>query len=118
MTDQFACMVSDVEPGAALLAELTLENGRDIPVSIVRADDGEFYAIDDLCTHGEVSLSEGEVSGYFVECWAHGSRFDVRNGEPEDLPAVTAVKTYPVRIDDERVLVDVDNPKTSPKEII
>lgn len=116
MAEQLACLVSDLEPGSATLAELTLENGRDIPVAIVRTEDGEFYAIDDLCTHGAVSLSEGEVQGCFVECWAHGSRFDVRTGHPDELPAITPVKTYPVRVDGERVLVDADNPKPSVKE--
>ncbi len=116
MSDQFACLVTDLEPGSARLAELTLENGRDIPIAIIRTDEGDFYAIDDLCTHGEVSLSEGEVQGCYVECWAHGSRFDVRTGEPDELPAIFPVKTYPVRIDGERVLVDVDNPKVSVKE--
>lgn len=116
MTDQFACLVTDLEPGTAQLAELTLENGREIPIAIVRSDDGDFYAIDDLCTHGEVSLSEGEVQGCYIECWAHGSRFDVRTGEPDELPAIFPVKTYPVCIDGERVLVDVDNPKASVKE--
>jgi len=118
MSEQLACLTTDLEPGSAMLAELTLASGRDIPVAIVRTDDGEFYAIDDLCTHGEVSLSEGEVIGCFVECWAHGSRFDVRTGEPDELPAITPVKTYPVRIDGERVLVDVDAPKTSQKETV
>jgi 3-phenylpropionate/trans-cinnamate dioxygenase ferredoxin component len=116
MSEQLACMVGDLEPGTSMLAELTLANGADIPVAIVRSDDGDFYAIDDLCTHGEVSLAEGEVDGCFVECWAHGSRFDVRTGEPDELPAITPVKTYPVRVDGERVLVDVDAPKTSQKE--
>ena len=54
----------------------------------------------------------------FVECWAHGSRFDVRTGEPDELPAIIPVKTYPVRVDGERVLVDVDAPKTSQKETV
>jgi len=61
-------------------------------------------------------LSEGDVDGCFIECWAHGSRFDVRTGEPDQLPAIYPVKTYPVRIEDGRVLVDADNPKTSNKE--
>lgn len=116
MSEQFACLTTELEPGTAMLAELTLEGGKDIPVAVFHAEDGEFYAIDDLCTHGEVSLSEGEVAGCFVECWAHGSRFDLRTGEPDELPAITPVNTYPVRIDGERVLVDVDNPKTSVKE--
>jgi 3-phenylpropionate/trans-cinnamate dioxygenase ferredoxin subunit len=117
MSEQLACLVTDMEPGTAQLAELTIADGSDIPVAIVRSDDGNFYAIGDLCSHGEVSLSEGEVEGCFVECWAHGSRFDARTGEPIDLPAMTAVPIYPVRIDGERVLVDVDNPTTSTKEI-
>ncbi|SEJ69863.1 non-heme iron oxygenase ferredoxin subunit [Demequina mangrovi] len=116
MSEQLACMVADLKPGSAMLAELTLENGADVPVAIVRADDGDFYAIDDMCTHGEVSLSDGDVEGCFVECWGHGSRFDVRTGEPDELPAITPVKTYPVRVDGERVLVDVDAPKNSQKE--
>lgn len=116
MAEQIACAVAEVEPGSAHLAELTLENGAEIPVAIIRTDDGEFYAIDDLCTHGEVSLSEGEVDGCFVECWAHGSRFDVRTGEPDELPAIVPVKTYPVRVDGDNVLVDVDHPQLSQKE--
>ena len=63
-----------------------------------------------------MSLSEGAIDGCHVECWAHGSRFDVRTGEPDEFPAITPVKTYPVRIDGERVLVDVDAPKTIQKE--
>ncbi len=110
MSEQLACLVTDLEPGTAMLAELTLEDGSDIPVAIVRSGDGDFYAIDDLCTHGEVSLSEGDVDGCFVECWAHGSRFDVRTGEPDELPAITPVKTYKTRVDGERVLVDIDTP--------
>jgi len=116
VSEQLACMTTDLEPGTALLAELTVESGAEVPIAIVRADDGEYYAIDDLCTHGEVSLSEGAIDGCHVECWAHGSRFDVRTGEPDEFPAITPVKTYPVRIDGERVLVDVDAPKTIQKE--
>ena len=116
MSEQLACMTTDLEPGTALLAELTVESGVEIPIAIVRSDDGDFYAMDDLCTHGEVSLSEGAIDGCHVECWAHGSRFDVRTGEPDEFPAITPVKTYPVRIDGERVLVDVDAPKTIQKE--
>jgi len=118
MSEQLACLVSDMEPGTAKLAELTQADGSDVPVAVVRTDDGEFYAIGDICTHGEVSLSEGELDGCLVECWAHGSRFDVRTGEPQEYPAITAVPTYPIRVDGERVLVDVDNPTTSDKELV
>jgi 3-phenylpropionate/trans-cinnamate dioxygenase ferredoxin subunit len=106
-----------MEPGTARLAELKDESGADVDVAIIRCDDGDFFAIGDECTHGEVSLSEGEVKGCLVECWAHGSRFDARTGEPQEFPAITATPTYPVRIDGERVLVDVDKATTSDKEL-
>ncbi|WP_062073387.1 Rieske (2Fe-2S) protein [Demequina sediminicola] len=112
MSEQLACMVADLQPGSAMDVELTLESGSDTPVAIVRSDDGDFYAIGGMCTHGEVPLGEGDVEGCFIECWAHGSRFDARTGVPDELPAITPVATYPVRIDGERVLVDVDNPKS------
>ena len=117
MAEQLACLVTDMEPGTARLAELTDASGADVAVAMIRADDGEFYAIGDECTHGEVSLAEGDVKGCLVECWAHGSRFDARTGEPQEFPAITAVPTYPVRVDGERVLVDVDNATTSDKEL-
>ncbi|MFW7414974.1 Rieske (2Fe-2S) protein [Demequina sp. SO4-18] len=113
MAEQFACAVTDLEPGAALQTELTLADGTDTPVAIARSSDGEYYAIGGMCTHGEVPLGEGDVDGTHVECWAHGSRFDLRTGVPDELPATEPVPTYPVRIDGERVLVDVDNPLTS-----
>lgn len=113
MSEQVACAVTDVKPGTALLAELTLADGSEKPFAIVRSDDGDFYAIDDTCTHGAVSLSEGDVEGCEIECWAHGGRFDFRTGQPTELPALSPVKAYPVRVDGEQVLVDIDNPKTS-----
>ncbi|MFZ1652975.1 MAG: non-heme iron oxygenase ferredoxin subunit, partial [Candidatus Nanopelagicales bacterium] len=51
-----------------------------VEVALVHTE-GQVYAIDDVCSHAEVSLSEGEVEGCFIECWLHGSRFDVRTGE-------------------------------------
>ncbi|WP_297083133.1 non-heme iron oxygenase ferredoxin subunit [uncultured Demequina sp.] len=112
MSEQLACSVSDLAPGTALQADLTLADGSDTPVAIVRSDDGDYYAIGGMCTHGEVPLAEGDVEGCHIECWAHGSRFDVRTGVPDELPAMTPVATYPVRVDGEQVLVDVDNPLT------
>jgi len=82
-----------------------LRNGRPrrivvdgVAVAVVRVGD-EVFAVDDICTHAEVSLSEGEVSGCQIECWLHGSRFDLRTGEPSGPPAFEPVKTYPVLID-------------------
>lgn len=68
------------------------------PVAVVRVGD-EVFAVGDLCSHAEVSLSEGEVSGCEIECWLHGSRFDLRTGEPSGPPAMDPVSTYPVTIE-------------------
>ena len=69
-------------------------------VSIVRAEDGSVHCIDDECTHGKVSLSEGEVSGCTIECWLHGSRFDLRTGEPLSPPATVPDTVHNVKIED------------------
>ncbi|MGL4173337.1 MAG: non-heme iron oxygenase ferredoxin subunit [Actinomycetota bacterium] len=85
-------------------------------VAVVRAEDGTVHAVADTCSHAEVSLSEGEVEGCAIECWLHGSRFDLRSGEPTGLPATQPIDVYPVRIDGEDILVDVTAPLTTTKE--
>ncbi len=82
-------------------------------VAVVRAEDGSIHAVDDTCSHAEVSLSEGEVEDCTIECWLHGSRFDLRTGEPTGLPATAPIAVYPVSVQDGTVLVDVTAPLTS-----
>jgi 3-phenylpropionate/trans-cinnamate dioxygenase ferredoxin subunit len=85
-------------------------------VAVVRDEDGDLHAVDDTCSHANVSLSEGEVDGCTVECWLHGSRFDLRTGKPTSLPAIRPIAVYPVRLEDDQVLVDVEAPLT-PEQI-
>ncbi len=108
MTAQLACMVDDLEPGTAMRLELDGPDGAPVEVAVVRAADGTFHAVSDICSHGQVSLSDGEVDGSTIECWLHGSTFDLVTGEPLALPATKPVPVYPVTVDGERVLVDVD----------
>lgn len=68
---------------------------------------GAVFAVRDQCTHEEVPLSEGEVDDCAVECWMHGSRFDLRTGAVLNPPATRAVAAFPVRVDGEWVLVAV-----------
>ncbi|OKI08275.1 Rieske (2Fe-2S) protein [Streptomyces sp. CB02923] len=81
-----------------------------VPVSLVRTE-GEVFAINDICSHANVSLSEGEVDDCSIECWLHGSSFDLRTGKPSGLPATQPVPVYPVKIEgegpDASVLVSV-----------
>ena len=76
------------------------------PVAVVRTDEGVF-AVSDVCSHAEVSLSEGEVSGCAIVCWLHGSRFDLRTGEPTGLPATEPVPVYPVEVRDGEIYLPV-----------
>ena len=69
---------------------------------------GEFYAIDDLCTHDGGSLDQGELEGTEIECPRHGARFDVTNGRATCLPAVAPVRVYPVRIENGEIQIQVD----------
>ncbi|MCG7632915.1 bifunctional 3-phenylpropionate/cinnamic acid dioxygenase ferredoxin subunit [Gordonia McavH-238-E] len=71
--------------------------------------DGEFFATDDVCTHGESSLSEGYVEpDCSVECVAHMARFSLKTGEVLAPPATIPITVYPVRVDDGIVMVDLD----------
>ena len=79
----------------------------DLELCIAHADDGEFYAINDVCTHEEFNLSDGELWGLEVECPQHASRFDLRDGHVTGLPAVVATQSYPVTVEGGDVYVDV-----------
>jgi 3-phenylpropionate/trans-cinnamate dioxygenase ferredoxin subunit len=107
VTAQLACDVAQVAVGSALRVQLAGANGP-VEVAVVRDEDGELHAISDICSHGQVSLSDGEVDGCTIECWLHGSRFDLRTGKPLSPPAVRPVPVYRLTVDGERVLVDVD----------
>jgi 3-phenylpropionate/trans-cinnamate dioxygenase ferredoxin subunit len=78
-------------------------------VAIVRDSYGDVHAIDDTCTHANVSLAEGEVEGRTLECWLHGSRFDLVNGEPTGLPATVPVAVHTVKIEGPDVYVALTN---------
>jgi 3-phenylpropionate/trans-cinnamate dioxygenase ferredoxin subunit len=95
------CAVTDLTEGEPRKAEV---NGTTIAVVLT---DGEVYAINDTCSHGQVSLAEGEVEGGLLECWLHGSQFDLRTGAPVSLPATDPVPVYPVKVEDGTVFVQV-----------
>lgn len=61
---------------------------------------GAVFAVRDECTHADVPLSEGEIDNCAIECWMHGSRFDLRTGTVLNPPATAPVATFPVRIVD------------------
>ncbi|MEJ7833708.1 MAG: non-heme iron oxygenase ferredoxin subunit [Nocardioides sp.] len=107
MSFELACAVSDIPLDEAL--GVTVGG---VEVALARCTDlgggEEFFAIQDLCSHANVPLSEGEVDDCTVECWLHGSRFDLRTGKPTGLPATEPVATFLVEIRDDGVYVDTD----------
>ena len=72
----------------------------------------ELFAVEDECSHGKVPLSEGDVVDCTIECYLHGSTFDLRTGRAMNLPATQPVRVFPVLIDGDDVQVDPDNPLT------
>ncbi len=104
MNLQRVCAIDDLKPDSALAAEID-----GVEVAIVNSA-GEFYAIADECSHASIPLSEGDVGEGEIECYLHGSRFDLRTGEPLGLPATEPVAVYPCQVSGNDVLVDVSQP--------
>ena len=98
-----ACSLSDLPEEGAIRVDL---DGK--PICIARSQ-GEVFAVSDICSHADVLLSEGDVEDGTVECWLHGSRFDLRTGMPTGLPATKPVATYPVTVEGDDVLVKLES---------
>ena len=97
------CGRGDLEPGTVRRFDAGEHR-----IALVRVDD-EFYALGDTCSHEDYSLSEGQVFAdeCELECWKHGSTFDLRTGEPCSLPATKPVPAYAVRVEGDDVLVEL-----------
>jgi len=80
------------------------KNGKDLCIARVG---NEVFAIEDNCSHQDAALSEGEQNGYKIECWLHSAEFDLRTGDALTPPASQPVKTYPVLIDGNNVVVEI-----------
>jgi 3-phenylpropionate/trans-cinnamate dioxygenase ferredoxin component len=102
---QRAAALEDIPAIGVLALEL---DGVDL--ALVKCEDDEVFAIHNECSHASVALSEGEVEGCEIECWLHGSMFDLRTGKPTNLPATEPVDIYPVKVEDGAVYVDVHHP--------
>jgi len=102
-----ACSLDEFREGEAVGATVG-----DQDVAIAR-DGDELFAVEDICSHAAVALSEGDVEEFkgapTIECWLHGSCFDLRTGEPTNLPATEPVSVYPVRVEGEDVYVDTES---------
>ncbi|TYP90556.1 Rieske (2Fe-2S) protein [Blastococcus xanthinilyticus] len=106
MAFERVCALSDVPENGSLRVELS-----DIDLAVVRFE-GQVYALEDRCSHADVPLTDGDVEIFddapTIECFLHGSCFDLRTGEPTNLPATEPVDVYPVQLDGEDVYVDTE----------
>jgi 3-phenylpropionate/trans-cinnamate dioxygenase ferredoxin subunit len=93
--------LDDLKPGTA--RQVIIGPHR---IALVRIDD-DVYAIGDVCSHQDISLSEGEVlcEEKSIECWKHGSTFSLEDGHPEALPATKPVPVYEARVTDGQIEV-------------
>ncbi|HYM51910.1 MAG TPA: Rieske 2Fe-2S domain-containing protein [Candidatus Dormibacteraeota bacterium] len=93
---------SDVTPGTVRVVQL---DGRSLCVGLT--EDGEWGAIDNVCTHDGGVLGDGELDGNLVECPRHGGRFDLFTGRVRALPPVVPVRAYQVTVDGDNVMVEL-----------
>ena len=98
-----ACGTDDIEPEDVLRFD---HAGRTF--AIYRTPDSAWFATDGLCTHEQVHLADGLVIGDVIECPKHNGRFDVRTGAAKGAPVCVDLRTYPVRVDGDSVLLRID----------
>jgi 3-phenylpropionate/trans-cinnamate dioxygenase ferredoxin component len=98
------CPLSELPPGTVKTVAW-----EDLDIAVVNCG-GELFAIEDRCSHDDGPLAEGTLdeSACTLECPRHGSLFSLRDGAPKTLPAYTPVETFPVRVEDDQIKVEVD----------
>jgi 3-phenylpropionate/trans-cinnamate dioxygenase ferredoxin subunit len=94
--------VSDVPDPGKLLVEVD-----DRMIALFHVG-GQFYAIDDVCTHDGGPLAEGQLCGYEIACPRHGAKFDIRTGAALTMPAIKPTRSYIVKVQGDDVLVQAD----------
>jgi 3-phenylpropionate/trans-cinnamate dioxygenase ferredoxin subunit len=97
------CALEDIKPGKSIRVKVG-----DNAIAVVRTPNGDVKALDDKCSHGEISLSEGFIDNETIECWAHGAKFDLNTGKPLSLPAYEPVATYEVLIENGDIFLEIE----------
>jgi 3-phenylpropionate/trans-cinnamate dioxygenase ferredoxin subunit len=97
-----ACSAADIENEGVIRFD---HEGRTF--AIYRSPDDDFYCTDGLCTHEKVHLADGLVMGDEVECPKHAGAFDYRTGEAIRAPVCINLKTYPTKVDDGRIAIEI-----------
>lgn len=98
---QKLCAVNELEENQTIVVET---GGKNILVARIN---GEFYALENCCTHENLPLNGGEVFDGQIQCPHHGARFDIKTGKATQFPAVVELKTYEIKIENNDVLVAI-----------
>lgn len=96
------CLAEEILEG---LPQAFNVNGYD--VCVLRHGD-RYFALDDICSHAEASLAEGEQKGHIIECPRHGGQFDIETGKAVHYPAFAPVSTYPVKVEGGTIYVQAE----------
>ena len=111
MTWRVAAALNELKENLPLAVTVENDEADELEVAVV-LHGGEYFAIHNVCSHGQVPLSDGDVEDCSIECYLHGSTFDLRTGAALNLPATRPVPVYPCRVEDDELLVNVDAPIT------
>lgn len=103
MSRERVASLEALKPGSAM--KVVIDG---IPIALVRETQGDIHALGDRCSHGDISLSEGFVEDDSIECWAHGSKFELSTGTPRNFPAYEPVPVFAVEIDGDDVFVNTE----------
>ena len=95
--------LADLPPGERFLVDF-----EELTVAVFNVG-GEYYCIEDVCTHDGGPVAEGPLDGYAIACPRHGALFDLRDGSVLSMPAVVPVPTYEVRIEGNDILIEKPN---------
>ena len=101
MSEDFVKVAESKEIGPSIMKAVDVAGEKVCIINI----EGNYYAIGNVCTHMGGPLNEGTLEGFEVQCPWHGSKFDVRTGEPTKPPARQTVSSYEVKIRDNNILV-------------
>jgi len=95
------CNLNDLEENKAFEVEV---DGKSI---LVTKMNGEFYAIENNCTHENLTMTHGQIHNGEIQCPRHGARFDIKTGKATQLPGVMELKTFKVKVENENVMAAV-----------
>lgn len=105
MSDQWVevCHVDDIDEEDVLRFD-----HQEKTYAVYRSADSDYFATDGLCTHEKIHLADGLVMDFIIECPKHNGRFDYRNGKAMGAPVCVNLKTYPVKVEAGKVLLNTE----------